>query len=270
MLANRTSRWSLAAAALCIVLLAASWFLLISPRRADAFAVRAQAAQSDAQAVQLQVDIADLKAQFADLPKQRAELKAIKRQLPPQAGIPELLRDLRQIAARSGTTLDSLIPGTPSVLGATSGSGPVTAGTGSVITIPLQLSVTGGYFEASLYVKHLQTKLQRSMLITAINSAPATATEGESTETATATSSPAATATATATATAAAAVTSTQINLERVTLTITTSLFVLMDGTTTLEDMIRQVRAAGGLATATPVPIATPVPTGTVVPTAAN
>ena len=58
MLTNRTSRWSIGATLLCIALLAASWFLLISPRRADASAVREQVVQSDAQADQLRVDIA--------------------------------------------------------------------------------------------------------------------------------------------------------------------------------------------------------------------
>ena len=152
-------------------------------------------------------------------------------QLPPAAGIPDLVRDLRQFATDSGVTLDSLTPSTPAVLGATDGAAAVAAaGPGSVVGIPLQLSVTGDYFEASLYVKQLQTKLQRSMLISAISVTPSQATESTAT-TAAATSSTAATATATATA-EATTVTTAPINLEYVTLTITSSLFVLMDGTT--------------------------------------
>jgi Tfp pilus assembly protein PilO len=257
-LTNRTSRWSLGAAFLCIVLLAASWFLLISPRRADAAAVRAQVVQSDAQAVTLQAEIAELKSQFADLPKQEAQLKAIKVQLPPNAGIPSLVRDLRTFAEKTGVALDSLTPGSPTVLGAT-GTAPAAAG--SVVNIPLQISVTGDYFEAALFVKNIQTKLPRSILITALSIAPAQALASEVTPTAAATPS----AGATPSAAPVPAATVAPITLDRVSMTLTSSVFVLMDETTTLEDVQRQIRAAGGKVTIPPT--STPAATGTPTPT---
>jgi len=264
MLANRTSRWSFAAALLCLVLLAASWFLLISPRRADASDVRAQAAQSDAQADQLKLDIAELKAQFADLPRQKAELAAIKVQLPPKANIPELIRNLREYADESGASLDSMTPGTPALVSAT-GTAVTKAGVGSVVTIPLQLTVTGDYFEASLYIKDLQTKLKRSLLISVISVAPAQEEADSSTSAPTVTATTNTGATPTAAATSAASTTAAPIDLSRVTLSVTSSLFVLMDESTTLEDVKRQVRAAtlaaGGTVAPTPTGTATPAPT---------
>jgi type IV pilus assembly protein PilO len=256
MLANRTGRWSIATALLCVVVLAASWFLLIAPRRADAATVRSEAAESDIQAGQLRLKITELQEQFADLPRQKAMLEAIKVQLPPKAGMPDLIRDLRSFAADSGVSLDSLSPGTPVVLGATGAS---TAKTGAVVNIQIQIAVTGEYFEAVLFVKELQTQLRRSVLITAVNAAPAQQQTGQ------ATPAPNTTATAAATAVATPAPSATPIDLRRVTMSITTSVFVLMDETTTLEDVTRQVRDAAARAgtTVPSTPTSAPAPTAT-------
>ena len=259
MLANRTSRWSIAAALLCLALLAASWFLLISPRRADASTVRAQVVQSDAEANHLKVKIAELKAQFADLPKQKVELKAIKAQLPPKANVPDLVRDLRTLAAQAGVSLDSLTPSSPVLLTAAGAPPPAAATAGSVLSMPLAITVTGDYFEASLFVKNLQTKLNRSMLITGIGVAPAAEAEMASP-----TTQPSATSTAAATPTPSP--TATTINLDRVTLSITSSVFVLMDGTSTVGDVTKEAKAAtaGKAAAATPT-TPTTAPTSTAV-----
>ena len=43
MLDSRTSRWTAATLAACLVLLTAAWFLIVAPRRAQAERLRAQA-----------------------------------------------------------------------------------------------------------------------------------------------------------------------------------------------------------------------------------
>jgi Tfp pilus assembly protein PilO len=243
MLANRTSRWSIGAALLCLVLLAASWFLLISPRRADADAIRVQVTSADSQAAQLETQIAQLKIDYAGLKDQKAKLKAIQRLLPPGADIPTFVRDLQSMSTTTGVSLDSIAPGAPAVVSAsgTASAATATAGAGTLVGLPMTIVVTGEYFEAALFVKTLQTKLKRSFLITALTAAPAAVVDAG----ATATAAPTATATSSATPTPTPVVTSTAAaGLDRITLTLTGSAFVLLDGTVTLDDVAADAKAA--------------------------
>jgi len=260
MLANRTSRWSIAAALLCIVLLAASWFLLISPRRADASDIRSQTTAAEDQASLLRVKIAELKAEFADLPKQLAELKAIKKQLPPTANIPAWVRDMQSSAAETGVSLDSIVPGTPALVGAASASG--VAGTGSVVSVPMTLTLTGDYFEAALFLKRVQAQLHRSYLISGLALVPA---EEEATATATVAPVPTSTSTATPTATATATATAAAepvTSLDRVSVSLTGALFVLMDGTSTLDQVTKDAKAAATGTSTKVTPTTVPVAAG--------
>jgi Tfp pilus assembly protein PilO len=249
MLANRTSRWSIGTALICVALLAAAWFLLISPRRDDASSVRGQAVQADNQAATLTTQIAELKSEFADLPKRRAELKVIQQQLPPGAELPTFVRDLQSLAADAGVSMDSITPGAPTVLAKTGVAAPVTAGSGSVVSVPMTIVVTGEYFEGSLFLKNLQTKLERSYLVTGLAAAPAVV-DPAATATATATATPTSTA-----STPTASATTAPVNLDPMTLTVEGSVFVLLDGTSTFDDVAKDAKAAGKTAaTATPTP----------------
>jgi Tfp pilus assembly protein PilO len=260
MFANRTGRWSLATAIVCIALLAASWFLLVSPRRASAAETRVQSAAAQSQADLLQVKINQLRVQYADLPKRRAELDAIRHELPADAAIPTLVRNLQTYAAQAGVTLDTLAPGSPGLVtaeGAPAAAG-ASAGASStapqLVGIPMTLTINGDYFEASLFIKYLQTKLDRALLISAVSVAKGSETATPA-STATAT-----TATSTATPTVAATTAATTVaDSDRVAVTITGSIFVLLDGTSTLADVAKAAKAAAlGTSTATPTPTTAP------------
>jgi Tfp pilus assembly protein PilO len=232
MLASRTSRWSLGTALLCVLLLAMAWFLLISPRRADAADLTSQAAAENAQIGTLQQQLAQLKEQYAGLAKQKDQLKAIKAQLPPDADVSALVRNLLDFAGTAGISLDSVTPGAPVVLGSDgSVDANATATVGSVISVPLAINVTGQYFENSLYLKYLQTQMTRSILISGLSVVPATTSA--TTTTATATPAPSVTATA-ATTTAN----------QDLTMTVNASVFVLLDGTSSLEDIKEEAKKA--------------------------
>ena len=255
MFANRTGRWSLATAIVCIALLAASWFLLVSPRRASAAETRVQSAAAQSQADLLQVKINQLRVQYADLPKRRAELNAIRHELPADAAIPTLVRDLQTYAAQAGVTLDTLAPGSPGLVtaeGAPAAAGAVASATApQLVGIPMTLTINGDYFEASLFIKYLQTKLNRALLISAVSVA-------KGAETATPASTSTATATSTATPTPTVAATTAAVS-DQVTVTITGSIFVLLDGTSSLADVTKAAKAAAlGTSTATPTPTSSP------------
>jgi Tfp pilus assembly protein PilO len=225
--------------------------MLVSPRRANAADLHTQAASADSQAGIIQIKLAQLKAEFAGLPKRQAELKSIKKQLPPGADIPAFVRTLQSVADKTGVSLDSITPGTPAVVGGPGAA--TTASTGSVVAVPMGVTVSGDYFEASLFLKNLQTKIERSYLVNGINLAPATVATSTAagtetataTVTATATPSASGTATASATPTATSTGTASVATLEGdVTMTLTGSVFVLLDGTSTFDDVAKDAKTA--------------------------
>lgn len=236
MLASRTSRWSIGTALLCVVLLAASWFLLISPRRADAADLSQQATSVNAQIGTMQQQLARLREEYAGLAKQKDELKAIQAQLPPDADVASLVRNLQDFAGTAGVTLESITPGTPVVLAADGSTDPsAVAGVGSVISVPLALAVSGQYFENSLYLKYLQTQMTRSVLVTGLSTTPATAAE----------TTPAPGVTSTSTPTPVPSVTTPVTTADQdLSMTVSASVFVLLDGTSSLADVTAEAKKA--------------------------
>ncbi|MFN0281721.1 MAG: type 4a pilus biogenesis protein PilO [Kineosporiaceae bacterium] len=200
MLTSRTARWAAGTALLCVALLAVSWLLLVSPRRAEAAELRDQNVATQTQNDLLEVKIAQLRSQFARLPESQAELADILAQMPADAGMPRLVRDLDAMAKESGVELTSLTPGAaqPLVLdaagagaaaagtapagsapaGAAAGSAPGVAGattgaaaTASVVSVPVTLVVSGDYFQTVAFLKQLQTKMPRAFLVTTVQMA---------------------------------------------------------------------------------------------------
>ncbi|GAB3281739.1 type 4a pilus biogenesis protein PilO [Kineosporia babensis] len=179
LLASRTARWSLGAVTLCLVLMLGAWYLLISPRRDDAIALREQAIASDDQASMLQMKLTQLKDQAADLPQQKEELKKIAEELPPDADIPEYLRTLDTISTEAGVNLKSIAPGTPVLVTlAGSGTGDASAvadpaaatglgSPGDLVSLPMNVELSGDYYELSSWLKALQGKVSRSYMVSA-------------------------------------------------------------------------------------------------------
>ncbi|MCE0539963.1 hypothetical protein LWF15_31150 [Kineosporia rhizophila] len=189
-LAGRTVRWSLGAIALCLVLLVAAWFLLITPRRDDAAALRDQAVASQDQASLLEIKLAQLKSQAADLPEQKKKLKEIAKELPPDADIPAYLRTLDTISGEAGVGLTTVTPGTPVLVTLATAAADTGAATtdatglgapGDLVSIPMNLELGGDYYQLSSWLKSLQSKVSRSYMITAFT---LTANEEETSSTA--------------------------------------------------------------------------------------
>jgi Tfp pilus assembly protein PilO len=186
MLTSRTARWSSGTALLCLALLAMSWLFLVSPRRSEAAELRDQNTATQSQNDLLDVKIAQLRAQFAKLPESQAELAAILTQMPADAGVPRLVRDLDAMARSTGVTLTSVTPGagqallaaTPAAAGAagaagTPGAGAVgTAGAATdgstVVSVPVSVVLSGDYFQTVAFLKQIQTDMPRAFLLTTV------------------------------------------------------------------------------------------------------
>jgi type IV pilus assembly protein PilO len=185
MLKSRTSRWSAATAGLCLLILLATWFTLVSPRRSDAAALREQTTSTQQSNDLLQVRIAQLKAQYLELPARRAELTAVLSQLPAEAEVPTLIRQLSSMASASGMQIDGITPsaaqrstaqtgtGTKtaasSAASASTGSPSTASGSLTLVRVPLSIVLSGDYFQVVAFLQQVQTRMKRALLITGIS-----------------------------------------------------------------------------------------------------
>jgi len=179
-----TRKWSALAVLLVAAVFAASWFLLIAPKRSEAAGLRSQTVEQDANNQRLVQQLEVLKAQALDLPKQEAFLAQIRRQLPDNPALPALIRDLTAAAKKSGVELTSLTPALPvavvspviaaPVATTTPATGETTATTTtpvvpvapapSLYQVPITVKTTGSYFEMEQYLNKLEG-LKRSFLV---------------------------------------------------------------------------------------------------------
>jgi len=175
---TESRKWSAGAVVLIAAIVAAGWFLLVSPKRTEAADLKTQTATQDATNVTLEQKLQELKAQQADLPAQRARLAEIQHAVPGNPGLPSLIRDLTAASSKVGVTIDAMMPAAPAAV-TTAASAVVAqpdpaaaAAAGPVLyQVPLSLNVSGSYFELEQFVQQLEG-LQRAFLVTGFSMAP--------------------------------------------------------------------------------------------------
>jgi Tfp pilus assembly protein PilO len=188
-----TRKWTALAVLLIAAVFAASWFLLISPKRSEAADLRAQRVDQDAKNDSLRQQLEVLKAQAQDLPKQEAFLAQIRRQLPDNPALPALIRDLSAAARKAGVDLTTLAPEAPVSVVSTPVTAPTTAAspaagpaadesaTGTTGTaaapaapasvlfqVPITVKAQGSYFEMEQFINKIEG-LKRSFLVSGFN-----------------------------------------------------------------------------------------------------
>jgi Tfp pilus assembly protein PilO len=170
---TRAQKWTAATAALVLVLLAAGWLLLVSPKRSEAAELAERRASQEQAISMLETQIRRLMEQSDELPAKRLLLEEIRRQIPADPALPRLLRDLSRVAGSAGVELVSLEPGAPESMlpaspadPAASGAG-VTAGSGAdgLVSIPVTISATGKFFTMQQFIDELE-ELERVLLVT--------------------------------------------------------------------------------------------------------
>src|SRR4051794_8294900 len=141
-----TRKWVAGAVVAALLLVTGSWFLLISPQRAQAAQLRQQTATQQSANAMIRLRTQQLRAQFASLPQRRAELAEIQQQFPASTEPSALLRQLAAVADDAGVSVESITPGPLQPLGGaapgtTSGTaaGPVTGSTADVQAIATTL-----------------------------------------------------------------------------------------------------------------------------------
>jgi Tfp pilus assembly protein PilO len=188
---DKLKQWIAFALLGVLVVLAAGWLLVISPKRKDAADIDAQTAAQDTANASLQTSLKVLKEQARNEPAQEAKLAAVAAKIPDNPALPTLIRTLDRAGASTGVELVTLSPGVPvSVAVAAAPAVPVVpvagaartavtrvgpaaaASAGSLTSIPVALTITGSYFQAVEFVDELET-LTRAFKVSGLSIAKA-------------------------------------------------------------------------------------------------
>jgi len=151
--------WMFAGAAIIVVLTVICYFLVISPKYAEADEVRGQTETTHTQIAVLRKRIAELEKQKSKLPQFKAALKRNQRALPSDSGLPDFLRQLQS----SGDDVDVEVSGIAV-------SAPELAdGFTTVWALPITLTATGDAENLGRFLDQLQATQPRAVLVQSAN-----------------------------------------------------------------------------------------------------
>jgi len=196
---TKKSTWVGGTAVVAVIMLAASWFLLISPGLAAASTTRSDAEQVRSQNDLLTAEVLKLASDFKKLPEYKKELAALRIKLPQEAQLAKSLRSVDKIAQAHSVTVLDVSATTPTLASAsapkapapevpTDGSSPSPSPTESatptpaptppagalqpapadLVTMPISFTVLGSYDDVLAFVSEMQNTLPRIYLVTGL------------------------------------------------------------------------------------------------------
>lgn len=130
------------AAATLALIVAATWFLVVGPRRS-------QAARLDRQIATQELALSSLRraSSSAVVAQKKAELRSSARAMPSTTAMPGIVVQLNRLARRAGVTLDAISPTTTTPVGAYQAVG---------ITVVLE----GRYAQVQSFLRRLRTQVR--------------------------------------------------------------------------------------------------------------
>ncbi|MEP6696016.1 MAG: type 4a pilus biogenesis protein PilO [Pseudonocardiales bacterium] len=190
---TKMHQWVAIAALAVVAILAAGWFIVISPQRSHAGQLHEQAAAQRSRTVGLRTQLSVLREQAKQLPAKQVELATFATQIPSTPALPSLVRSLNAAGTSAGVDLVSIAPGPPAALGAAGGAvapparttpaatatnpGATTLAAAAPATalqsIPLVLKVNGTYPQLEQFLANLEG-LQRVLLVSGYSISPST------------------------------------------------------------------------------------------------
>lgn len=211
---DQLKKWVTLSVLASVLIVAAGWFLAVSPKRSEAAELRSQAAEQVSANSALETQIQVLKAQAKDLPKEQAKLAAVSAKIPSDPALPSLVRALLEASETAGVQLVSVAPSAPAVVAAPAaapvappatgqatadpaapaaapGAAPAAAPgaapagpAGQLANIPLAINVVGDFFEVQQFLNALE-ELPRALRVQDLTITPGaspTSTSTASTE----------------------------------------------------------------------------------------
>ncbi len=241
---TKLKQWVALTVVAALALAAGGWFLLVSPKRAEAADLTDQATAQDSTNAGLRNKLAVLKAQSVELPAEQAKLAAVSLKIPANPALPALIYSLTAASDAAGVQFLSLTPGEP--IAQAKPAAPVVNPDGTTApaakvstlqTIPVAISVNGGYFETEQFLAALED-LPRAFRVTVLGVAPGDNPLAPKSKTSSAAS--------------------TELDGSKLTSTITAEIY--MSGPITIAPVPTPAPAAGAPAAGTPAAGATPAP----------
>jgi type IV pilus assembly protein PilO len=157
--ARRSDRLWLAGGLLAIVaMVAASWFLVISPKFAEVDEVRAETDAAQLQLIKLNKEVAALAAQAKQEKNYKARLRASQAALPSSYHVPAFLRQLQDSGSAVNVQVSGFAVGSPAKSTAVPGAA----------ELPITLNASGTATNLSLFFDRLQNVQSRAVLVSAI------------------------------------------------------------------------------------------------------
>jgi len=175
---DKLKQWVALAVLGVVVVLAAGWFLLVSPKRSEAADIALQTSEKQTSNQALQTKLALLKSQAKGLPAQQAKLSVVAAKIPDNPALPALIRALDAAAASADVELVSLAPSAPAAVTAAAPAAPVAAGAAAPAStglqqIALNVNVVGGYFQVEQFLDRVEN-LTRAFKVNGFALAPGT------------------------------------------------------------------------------------------------
>ena len=197
MASTKRSTWIGGSVVVTALLVAAAWLLAISPAFTAAAEVRDETLQTQERNDLLQMKVTKLAADFRKLDEYKAELAGLQVQVPVELALSDLLRGIEETAVRHGVVVTALASNPPVTAVAPVGAAPAAAepvadGTadegatategedaaavpappagvavpGGLVSVPLTITVVGGYEATLAFLDDLQNVIPRLVLVT--------------------------------------------------------------------------------------------------------
>lgn len=175
-LSTSTRPWVIAGVVGALIMAAVTWFLVVSPTRADAQTLRDDTAAIVAQNDLLVAKAATLSAAAADRTGLEGEVRAAVAALPTDAALPDFNRELTQHAAARGVQIDNLSVGSPVAATQSATGAAIPAG---LLQVPITIQTTGLPYAQLYFLRDLQEVGPRAAMVSSVSLSAAAAPDGE-------------------------------------------------------------------------------------------
>jgi Tfp pilus assembly protein PilO len=159
--------WMVGGVLSAAVLLAITWFLLVTPQHAERDNLKESVGVTQRQLAQLEQRLSKLQKDNSKLPQYKAELAKAQKALPASPALSDLLRELQDAGDATKVTVSGLNVGNVT---------PLTTAGGQVYTLALSLTVSGPIDKLNAFLDQLQQVQPRALLISTASLSRTTAT----------------------------------------------------------------------------------------------
>jgi Tfp pilus assembly protein PilO len=153
--------WLAGGALAAVVIVAAGWFLFISPKLSSASSMRSQTSSTEDQNNTLQSKTTELQKESQNLGTLRGQLQTALAALPTDSGMPQFTDEVTTLAAANHVKINSIaVGGLASAGGAATGSGVVS----SVYSFPVTIMSSGPVKQQLAFVTAVEHGARRALV----------------------------------------------------------------------------------------------------------